>query len=41
MLTIHGKHQDRHFYPLIAGRAPQVTAGVNAARDEMDIEGDR
>ena len=41
MLKIHGKHEDEHFYPLIADRAPRVTAGVNAAHDEMDVEGDR
>jgi hypothetical protein len=41
MLKIHGKHQDKHSHPLIAGRAPQVTADVNATHDEMDLEGDR
>jgi hypothetical protein len=41
MFKIHGKHQDKHFHPLIADRPPQVTVGVNATHDEMDLEGDR
>jgi hypothetical protein len=41
MFKIHGKHQDKHFHSPIADRAPQVTAGVNATHDEMDLEGDR
>ena len=36
MLKIHGKHEDKHFFPLIAGRAPQVMASVNATHGEMD-----
>jgi hypothetical protein len=36
MLKIHGKHEDKHFFPLIAGTAPQVTAGVNATHGELE-----
>jgi hypothetical protein len=41
MFKIHGKHQDKLFHSLIAGRAPQMTADVNATHHEMDLEGDR
>ena len=40
MLKFHVKHEDKHFFPLIAGRAPQVTAGRNATHAEMEVYGD-
>ena len=36
MPKIHGKHEDKHFIPLIAGRVPRVTASMNARHGEMD-----
>ena len=40
MLKIHGKREDKQFFPFTAGETPQVTAGVNATRAEMEVETD-
>jgi hypothetical protein len=40
MLKIHGKHEDKQFFPFTAGETPQVTPGVNATHARMEVETD-
>jgi iron-sulfur cluster repair protein YtfE (RIC family) len=37
MLEAHGKHEDKHFFPLLADSAPPITASMTATHNEMAL----